>query len=71
MDPKVRANHEQVIRVLRAMTPAQRWEAACELSDRTRERVRAGLCRRFPELSERDFQRLYLDRMALRHNRNY
>ncbi len=71
MDPKPRANHEQVIRVLRAMTPAQRWAAACELSDRTRERFRLGLRRRFPEMPEAEFQKLYLERMRLCHNRNY
>lgn len=69
MDPKVRDNHEQVIRVLRAMTPAQRWRAACRLSDRTRELFRQGLRRTFPGLPEAEFQKLYLERMALCHNR--
>jgi len=63
--------HAIYLRALMAMTPEARLRRAFELSDFTRELFRHGLRTRFPDLSETDFQRLYLERLALCHNRNY
>jgi hypothetical protein len=63
--------HEVRLRALRAMTPEQRLREALQAGDMVRELFRAGLRRRFPELSEEELHRLYLERLALCHNRNY
>ena len=44
---------------------------AFELSDLTKKIFREGLRRRFPDLAEAEFHKLYLERLALCHNRNY
>ena len=71
MDPKPRPNHRETILALRRMTPEQRLNRAFELTEFARDLFRQGLRRRFPDLSESDFQVLYLDRLARCHNRNY
>lgn len=63
--------HEVRLRALRAMTPEQRLREALQAGDMVRELFRAGLRRRFPELSEEELHRLYLERLALCHNRNF
>ena len=71
MDPKPRPNHERYIAALRAMTPQQRVQKAFELSALTKALFVQGLRKRFPDLSEAEFHRLMLERLALCHNRNY
>lgn len=71
MDPKPRPNHEQTIRVLRQMTPEQRLAKALELTELARERLRQGLRARFPHLDEASLHRLFLERIAESHNRDY
>ena len=71
MDIKPRPNHRLYIETLRRMTPEQRLLKAFELTDFSRGLFRQGLRRRFPDLSEDDFQRLYLERLDKCHNRNY
>ena len=71
MFPKPRPNHRQYIEVLRRMTPQQRLAKAFELSELTKRLFKEGLRKQFPELSEEDFHRLYLKRLAKCHNRNY
>lgn len=71
MDPKPRPNHRQYLQTLRAMTPAQRFQVACDLSDMARRLFRQGLRQRFPELSEADLHRVYLERLAKCHNQNW
>ena len=71
VDLKDRPNHKIYLRALRHMTPEQRLSKALELSDAARSLFRAGLRQRFPELSDDEFQRLYLERLELCHNRNY
>jgi hypothetical protein len=71
MDPKPRPQHEVYLRVLRAMTPEQRVQKAFEMSAFTKALFKQGLRQRFPDLSEPDFHRLYLDRLAKCHNSNY
>lgn len=71
MFEKPRPNHRQYIEVLRRMTPGERLAKAFELSELTKRLFKQGLRKRFPELSEEDFHRLYLERLAKCHNRNY
>lgn len=71
MNPKPRPNHALYLEVLRRMTPAQRLAKAFELSDFARELFLCGLRRRYPAVSERELHRIYLERMARCHNRNY
>lgn len=44
---------------------------AFELSDMSRTLFLQGLRERFPDVSEEDFDKLYLERRARCHNRNY
>ncbi len=53
------------------MTPAQRLAKAFELSEMSKRLFKQGLRERFPEMSEEDFHRLYLERLDKCHNRNY
>ena len=70
-DPKERPNDAAYLNVLRRMTPQQRLAKAFELSELTRKMFRQGLSERFPDLSPDDFHKLYLERLARCHNRNY
>jgi hypothetical protein len=71
MDPKPRPNHKLYIRMLRRMTPGQRLAKAFDLSEFTRRLFADGLRKRFPDLSEDDFQELLRTRLEKCHNRNY
>ena len=71
MDPKPRPQHESYLQVLRAMTPQQRLQKAFEMSAFTKALFKQGLRERFPDLSETEFHRLYLERLGKCHNRNY
>ena len=53
------------------MTPQQRLKKAFELSDFTKRIFKQGLRDRYPRLSEEALQKLYLERLAKCHNRNY
>ena len=69
--PKPTQNHERYILALRRLGPEGRLRRAFELTERMRALFRIGLRQRFPDLSEAEFQRLYLERLAKCHNRNY
>jgi hypothetical protein len=71
MFEKPRPNHRQYIEVLRRMTPQQRLAKAFELNALSKQLFKEGLRRRFPDLPEENFHRLYLERLAKCHNRNY
>ncbi|MEX0704157.1 MAG: hypothetical protein WD069_18810 [Planctomycetales bacterium] len=71
MAKKPQPNHREYILALRRMTPGERLQRAMDLSDAVREMFRQGLRRRFPDLSDEAFHRLYLERLAKCHNRNY
>ena len=71
MDRKPRPNHKLYIRMLRRMTPGQRLAKAFDLSEFTRRLFADGLRKRFPDLSEDDFQELLRTRLEKCHNRNY
>ena len=71
MDIKENPNHDQFIRIVRAMTEEQRLKKAFELSDLTRELFKQSLRERFPDLNDVDFKKLYFERLELCHNRNW
>lgn len=70
MDPKARPNHRIYLQVLRRMTPEQRLMKAFELSALTKQLFIHGLRKRFPDLSEEEFQTLLLERLGKCHNRS-
>ena len=70
-NPKQEQADSAYLKVLSNMTPEARLRQALELSDFTRELFREGLRARFPGLSGEEFERLYLERLELCHNRNY
>jgi hypothetical protein len=71
MDPKPRPNHRLTIEVLRRMTPAQKLAKVFELSAFARNLFKHGLRRRFPDLTDDEFHKLFLARLEKCHNRNY
>ncbi|NOX56516.1 MAG: hypothetical protein GXP27_19150 [Planctomycetes bacterium] len=70
-DPKPYPNHRLYLQILRRMTPEERLRKAFELSDFARSLFLQGLRRRFPDASEEQIRRIYLDRLSRCHNRNY
>lgn len=71
MDPKPHPNHAEYLKALRRMTPEERLLKAFELSEMAKELFMDGLRQRFPDLSEDERKRIYLERLAKCHNRNY
>jgi hypothetical protein len=71
MDIKPRPNHQLYLQTLRRMTPEQRLKKAFELADLGKRLFLAGLKRRFPDYTPEELHRVYLERIALCHNRNY
>ena len=71
MDPKPRLNHQAYLQTLRRMTPSERAAKAFELSDMAKLLFREGLRRRFPDVSETELHRLFLNGLAKCHNQNY
>ena len=68
---KPRPNHQLTLRILKAMTPAQKLAQVFKLNERTLKLFRIGLRRRFPHLDDAAFEKLYLQMRARCHNRNY
>lgn len=71
MDIKPRPNHARYLEILRSMTEEQRLQKAFEMSAFSKALFKQGLRERFPDLSEDEFHRLYLERLEKCHNRNY
>ena len=71
MNYRENPNHEIYIKALRNMTPEQRLQKAFELTEFSKELFKHGLRKRFPDLSEEEFEKLYLERLELCHNRKY
>lgn len=71
MNSKLRLNHILYIKILRDMTPEKRLLKAFELSSFARELFVHGLRKRFPDLTQSEFQSLLRDRLDKCHNRNY
>ena len=70
LEPKPRPNHRCYLEVLRSMTPEQRLLRASELSEMTKALLRQGLRERFPDVSEEELHRLFLDRLEECHKQN-
>jgi hypothetical protein len=70
-DIKPKPNHGLYLSTLRKMTAAQRLAKSFELSNLTKELFLSGLRNRFPAKSEGDIKKIYLERIARCHNRNY
>lgn len=68
---KPRPNHRAYLEILRRMTPEQRLRKAFELSDFAKALFLHGLRRRFPGLSDDEFDRLARERLEKCHNRSY
>ena len=69
MDAKPQPNHRMYIEALRRMTPEQRLLKSFELTELTRDLLRAGIRERFPDAGPDEVQRIYLERLARCQNR--
>jgi hypothetical protein len=68
---KERPNHQVELKILRSMTPQQKLAQVFKLNERTRMLFRIGLRRRFPDLDDVEFEKVYLQMRMRCHNRNY
>jgi hypothetical protein len=71
MNPKKDPSHKVWIEVLRKMTPEQKLLKVFEMGEFHKKLFEYGLRRRFPHLSEEEFQKLLRKRLDLCHNRNW
>ncbi len=71
MDIKPRPNHSHYLEALKKMTPQQKLDKVYELSEMGKQLFKQGLRKRFPEKSEEEIRKIYLERIALCHNRNW
>lgn len=71
MNPKPRPNRKRYIEILRNMSPEQRLLKALELSATTKQLFTQGLRKRFPDISEEEFQKILRQRLDKCHNKNY
>jgi hypothetical protein len=60
---KPEPNRRVYIETLRRMTPEQRLAKAIELSDMTREALRAGLAERHPDATPEDLTAMVIERL--------
>lgn len=68
---KHRQNHREYLKVLGAMTSAQRAKIAFDLSERNKRLLKQALRKRFPDMEDDELHQLFLDRLAKCHNQNY
>lgn len=68
---KPRPNHQRTLRILRAMTPAEKLAQVFKLNERALKLMRIALRRRFPDASDETFEKIYLKMRERCHNRNY
>ena len=71
MESNKRTAHEVYIDVIRSMAPADRLRKAFEITELTRRLFKQGLRERFPEKTDDEIHRIYLERLAECHNQNY
>ena len=62
-DVKRHPNRARYLETLRSMTPEQRLLKVQELSEMTQELLRVGIRERFPDASDEERHRIYLDRI--------
>lgn len=68
---KLRPNHQRTLQILRAMTAQEKLAQVFKLNERTLKLMRIGLRRRFPDLDDAAFEKVYLRMRERCHNRNY
>ena len=71
MSIKETPNHRIYIQALRQMSPEKRLLKAFELSEFTEQLFIHGLHKRFPNLPDKKFKKMLLERLDKCHNRNY
>jgi hypothetical protein len=60
---KAQPNRRIYVGVLRRMTPEERLSKAFELSDMTREALRAGLAQRYPDATPQELTAMVIERL--------
>jgi hypothetical protein len=70
-DIKPHPHRDMYLESLRRMTSEQRLRKAFELSEMSKELFRQGLRRRYPNLSDEEFHRVFLEHLEQCNNRNY
>ena len=68
---KPRPNHQRTLEILRRMTPQEKLAQVFKLNERTLKLMRIGLRRRFPDLDDAAFEKVYRQMRERCHNRNY
>ncbi len=71
MFDKASPNHKQYLLTLSKMGPELRLKKALELSALTKELFISGLYKRFPNKTETEIKKIYLERLSKCYNRNY
>jgi len=69
MDPKPQQNRAIYLEALRRQTPEQRLLQALELTEMTRELLRAGIMQRYPDAGPEERQRIRLEQLERCRNR--
>ncbi len=71
MKIKKSPNHKIYIQVLRQMSPEKRLLKAFELSEFANQLFIHGLHKRYPNLPDKEFKKILMERLNKCHNRNY
>ncbi|NWG14518.1 MAG: hypothetical protein HXY20_13405 [Acidobacteria bacterium] len=71
MNIKQRPNHALYIRTLRRMSSETRLMKAFELTEFSRQLFLRSLRSRYPDLSDDELHKVYLERLSTCHNRNH
>jgi hypothetical protein len=68
---KTYPNKQRYYQILKAMSPQDKLMKAFELSDLTNSAFRAGLKNRYPNLTDGELHKLYLEKRLECYNRTY
>jgi len=68
--PKPDPNRNLYFEIMRAKTPAERLDIACDLTDHCRELFRLGLCRQYPNKTDAEIHLIHLERLEICYSRN-
>ena len=71
VENKSRLNRARYLETLRGMSPEDRLSKAFELTEMTRELLKAGLAQRYPTASAEELHRLYLERLERCRSRTF
>jgi len=64
-------DHKEYIKMMRRLSPQERLKKSFELTELTKNLFLAGLKERFPDLTDREIKKIYLERINKCHNLNY